>query len=239
MLLGFGRSAWAQPDFRHPPRQYVSLRQGGRSYFVEQNLSPQRAQAAVNRLDTHLRASIQLLPSHSRPALRRLPVFVLEGPAAPGGGKDNGLEYFRQDAPDHFKTLDPRWRDCIVCYCAQNYQNISDLWAAKSVLHELAHAYDLENFPENQPDIVLAWKHARAQGLYRQVVDEEGQVLSQAYALTNPLEYFAELSVMAFGRCNYAPVDRAALRRYDPVGFSMIRKMWRLRLDHNPPNPPH
>ena len=47
------------------------------------------------------------------------------------------------------------------------------------------------------------------------------------YALTNQLEFFAELSCMYFIKCNYEPSDRRQLKAYDPVGYAMIRKMWK------------
>ncbi|MGP0068554.1 MAG: hypothetical protein ACLQGP_33765 [Isosphaeraceae bacterium] len=50
--------------------------------------------------------------------------------------------------------------------------------------------------------------------------------LERAYAITNQLEYFAELSCMYFVQCNSKPSDRAQLKDYDPVGYAMIRKMW-------------
>ena len=33
---------------------------------------------------------------------------------------------------------------------------------------------------------------------------------------------------MYFVGCNYEPSDRKQLKDYDPVGYEMIRKMWRV-----------
>ncbi|MCA1963803.1 MAG: hypothetical protein LDL31_07655, partial [Prosthecobacter sp.] len=104
----------------------------------------------------------------------------------------------------------------------------TDLWALKSVVHELGHAYHKENWAENQPDILAAWRHALEQKLYRDVNDDKGRVIPAAYALTNPLEYFAELTALYFARGNYAPFDRKGLRAYDPAGYAMIEKLWGL-----------
>ena len=112
-----------------------------------------------------------------------------------------GLDYIQKDAPRYHPELDRRWGDAIVVYCAKNYIDISDLWARKALLHEFAHAYQLEQWPEHQPDIQSAWEHARDSGLYRNVRDiETGKTLDSAYALVNQLEYFAELSAMYFAK---------------------------------------
>ena len=76
------------------------------------------------------------------------------GPKAPGGGKDNGLEYMHPRNPSDRPELDPRWGDSIVVFCAENYVNLSDLWAIKAIVHEFAHAYQLHNWPEDQPEIL-------------------------------------------------------------------------------------
>ena len=58
-----------------------------------------------------------------------------------------------------------------MVYCAQNYLDISDLWAMKALFHEFAHAYQLEQWPEKQPDILHAWEHAVKENKYRNVRD--------------------------------------------------------------------
>jgi hypothetical protein len=58
---------------------------------------------------------------------------------------------------------------------------------------------------------------------------ETGKTLESAYALVNQLEYFAELSCMYFAKCNYEPSTRRELKDYDPVGYAMIRKLWKLQ----------
>lgn len=134
--------------------------------------------------------------------------------------------------PDFHAELDPRWRDCIVIYCAHNYVVISDLWAAKALRHEFAHAYQLRHWPEKQPQIYSAWKNAMNEHLYMNVKDDDGKTVPAAYATANQLEYFAELSCMYFGECNYYPFNRKQLNRYDHTGYKMIEFMWYAQ---NPP----
>ncbi len=116
----------------------------------------------------------------------------------------------------------------MVLYCAQNYIDLTDLWALKAVMHEYGHAYQLENWPENEPEIVGAYNNATEHGLYRKVKDVDGKMLDAAYATTNQLEYFAELTAMYFVGCNYQPFNRSELKQYDPVGYAMIERFWRV-----------
>jgi hypothetical protein len=160
--------------------------------------------------------------------LRRLPIFLMYGPAAKSGGRDNGLEYFQKTAPQHFSYLDPRMASSVLIYSAENFVWITEFWALKALLHEFAHAYQLEQWPEEQPDICAAWENARRLGLYHNVKDEHDKLIPEAYALVNQLEYFAECSCMYFVGCNYEPRDRAAFAAYDPAGHAMIRKVWKL-----------
>lgn len=93
------------------------------------------------------------------------------------------------------------------------------------LLHEMAHAYH-HLTPAIDPLIRTAYDQAKAAGLYRQVTRSHGKVLVEAYALSNPHEYFSELSEAYFGENDFAPYDRAELRAYDATGFAMIEQVW-------------
>jgi hypothetical protein len=220
-------TALALPDYRH--RAYSVIQVRGRTFRLEKTLSAKLGLQAARRLEENFQTGLNLLPAHAGPGLRSLKLYIMQGPDAPGGGRDNGLEYFRPGAPNWRQEIDRHWNHCIVCYCAQNYTIQTNLWALKGVLHEQAHAYFLAHYPEKQPEIMAAWEHAQQTGLYRNVTDDEGRLHEQAYALTNQLEYFAELSTMYFARCNYPPFDRAALRKYDPQGYAAIELLWKVR----------
>lgn len=224
-------------NFREPAREYVERSVDGWKLQLERDLVeryPDDATRVVDRLQGKLGQTLELLPEHTRPTLRWLTLFVMAGPDAPGGGRDNGAEYCRSIDPDYHPQLDPRWRSAMVVYSAANYLQQSEQWAVQMLLHEFAHAWQLERWPEKQPEIWAAWQHANDQGLYRNVKDVNGNPLAAAYALQNQLEYFAELSCAYFWRGEYEPFDREALRQYDPVGFAMIETMWGV---HQPPPP--
>jgi hypothetical protein len=66
-------------------------------------------------------------------------------------------------------------------------------------------------------------------GLYKDVMDNKSRVIASAYAIKNPLEYFAELSAASFVGINYHPFDKKGLERYDPTGHRMIEQPWSTR----------
>jgi hypothetical protein len=219
-------------NYRQPVREYKDMRIDDMKVAVEKQLqaeAPRIAAKALERLKTERTSALAALPAKARKQLAGIPFFLMYGPKAKGGGRNNGLEYFQKIAAEQHPELDRRWGDVIVIYCAQNYVDISELWALKALLHEFAHAYQLEQWPEDQPEIKHAWENARNSGLYRNVLDvESGKRLERAYALVNQLEYFAELSCMYFVGCNYVPASRTELKAYDPVGYEMIRSRWRV-----------
>ncbi len=218
-------------NYRQPVREYRDVRMGDMKVAVEKQLqaeAPQIAAKALERLKSERTRALAALPAKASKQLGGIPFFLMYGPKAKNGGRNNGLEYFQKNALRQHPELDRRWGDAIVIYCAQNYVQISDLWARKALLHEFAHAYQLEQGPEHQPDIQSAWEHARDSGRYRNVRDvETGKTVDSAYALVNQLEYFAGLSCVYFAKCNYQPANREELKAYDPVGYAMIRKLWK------------
>lgn len=218
-----------QPVIDFTKRLYVVGKAGKLTVQVEKQLmadEPEIAKKALARLDEKLAEAFKAVPKPAQPDLRKLRFFLMYGTKAKDGGRNNGLEYFRKNSPKFHKHLDPKWENCIVIYCAENYVQITDFWALKALVHEFAHAHQLEHGPEEIPIIRQAWENATKLGLYRKVKDNEGKEIEKAYASVNHLEYFAELSCMYFVGCNYQPFNRKELKEYDPTGYAMVQKMW-------------
>ena len=216
-------------NFREPAREYVERAAGGWKVWVERELVegyPDLADKALRRLDAKLGELLRLLPASSRAQLQQLPIFLMLGEESKAGGRNNGAEYFQHNAPTFFEQLDSRWGSSLVIYSSRNYVWLTDDWALLVLIHEFGHAWHLEQWPEKQPEILAAWEQAVAQKLYEGVKDVQGTRLERAYAATNQLEYFAELSCAYFFRGEYEPFDREALRLHDPEGFAMMEKMW-------------
>ncbi|MCX6879974.1 MAG: hypothetical protein NTW21_40165 [Verrucomicrobia bacterium] len=219
-------------NFRDPPREYTPVLAAGWTIQVEKQAlaeEPELAGKAAARLGQKLNEALAALPEASRANLKKLKIFLMYGPKAKGGGRDNGTEYYQPQAPDCYPTLDPHWGNSIVIYSAENYEWQSDLWALKLTLHELAHAHHLGQWPEDRAEIVRAYENAMNRKLYRNVRTDQGQTVAKAYAIENPMEYFAELSCMYFAGCDYAPRNRQELATYDPEGYAMIRELWEIK----------
>ena len=220
-------------NYRQPERDFSERTAGGWTFQLERELvlqSPEAAERVVQRLETNLTEMLASFPEHTRESLRQVTIFVMLGEQATGGGRANGGEYFRRIDPDFHPHLDTRWRNAVVIYSAANYLQQNDHWAKQVLVHEFAHAWHLDQWPEQQPEIYDAWQSATQAKLYRNVKDTNGTVLDQAYAAHNQMEYFAELTCAYFHRGEYEPFDRAALQAYDPTGFAMIETMWGIHL---------
>lgn len=220
-------------DYAHPLRDYSCRRVAGWSVLLEEEMltnAPALTQRTLRRLETRLNEIRGVLPSHTLSLLQRVPIFVLYGNKSKYGGRSRGAQYFAQNAPDHNKSLDPRMASCIVIFSADHFVGLSDFGASKILLHEMAHAWHLEQWPENQVDIVSAYQGAMEKRLYRSVRKADGKVLEKAYATENHLEYFAEVSCTWLLGSDSFPFDRGDMSLYDPSGASLMRKFW----DTNP-----
>ncbi len=103
-------------------------------------------------------------------------------------------------------------------------------------LHELAHAYHdrvlSEGFGNHQ--IKAALENAKAKGLYDRVEQRFGDGRSanvRAYAITNPLEYFAECSEAFFSTNYFFPFTREQLEKHDPEMFALLKTLWSVPAD--------
>jgi hypothetical protein len=99
-------------------------------------------------------------------------------------------------------------------------------------LHELAHAYHdrfLPNGFENA-EIKAAYARAKASESYEKVERWNGngraKTVERAYAMTNPMEYFAECTEAFFSRNDFFPFTREELKRHDPEMYALLAKLW-------------
>lgn len=93
------------------------------------------------------------------------------------------------------------------------------------VLHELAHAYHDQEFGYEDAEIRGTFEAARAGGKYDQVLHIEGYT-TKHYALSNQMEYFAELSEAYFGTNDFYPFVRSELKQHDPRAYELLEKIW-------------
>lgn len=93
------------------------------------------------------------------------------------------------------------------------------------VLHELAHAYHDQVLSFDHAEIRAAYDAAKKSGTYDQVLHIQGNT-TKHYALTTPMEYFAELSEAYIGTNDFYPFVRSELKRHDPKAYELLEKFW-------------
>ncbi len=98
-------------------------------------------------------------------------------------------------------------------------------------LHELAHAYHDRVLPAGFENTFIkqGYEKAKRSGKYDNVEQRFGDGRSakvRAYALTNPQEYFAELTEAFFSTNDFFPITREELRRHDPETFALLQNLW-------------
>ncbi len=98
-------------------------------------------------------------------------------------------------------------------------------------LHELAHAYHDRVLAGGfgNPQIKDAYEKAKASAKYDRVQrrDSEGNVrMDRAYALTNPMEYFAETTEAFFSTNDFYPFNLDELKQHDPEMGQLLAKLW-------------
>ncbi|MEM1443526.1 MAG: hypothetical protein AAGF67_14365, partial [Verrucomicrobiota bacterium] len=66
---------------------------------------------------------------------------------------------------------------------------------------------------------------------YEQVERFDGNRFRQdrAYALSNPMEYFAESTEAYFGRNDFYPFNREELKKHDPYMHGLLPQLWQLQ----------
>ena len=101
------------------------------------------------------------------------------------------------------------------------------------ILHELAHGYHdrvLAGGFDNV-EIKAAYERAKASKSYDKVERWLGKgwpnTFEKAYAMTSPMEYFAETTEAFFSRNDFFPFTRAELEKHDPGMERLLAKLWK------------
>lgn len=178
------------------------------------NLEP-----AIALLTLRFKEIVARVPKSALPKLRMIPTWIeRDNPKIPcmcyhpdkNWLKSNGMN------PDKEKGVE-----------LSNLKNFV-LWSIDQpsmVLHEYAHGFHDTVYGFEIPLVLDAYKLAMDQHLYDEVSYYRGQK-KKAYAATNQMEYFAELTEAYFGFNDFFPFTKPELESYDSVGAKMIGKAW-------------
>jgi len=94
------------------------------------------------------------------------------------------------------------------------------------VLHELAHAYHDQVLGFDDHRIREAYEAFRRSGHGDQALLHDG-TRTRHYGLTDPKEFFAEMTEAFFGSNDFQPFNRAELRTAEPAICDLLDSVWR------------
>ncbi len=102
------------------------------------------------------------------------------------------------------------------------YENHRMPWV---VLHELAHAYHDQVLGFDNARIEAVWKKFCDSGKYQSVLTSPGH-MREHYGLTNPKEFFAEMTESYFGSNDFYPFVTGELKQAEPESFTLMSDLW-------------
>ncbi|WP_435277332.1 hypothetical protein ACMAZF_20535 (plasmid) [Psychrobium sp. nBUS_13] len=213
-------------DYCTPRRKYYKAGTNWTIYLEKILVDADKAYAdrALNKLEQNLNEIISKLPPTAARQLKKLDIYLMKGEKS--GVNEGGMSYIRPGEPKNYHYLDPKWQHAIVVYSAKTLMYLDEMWTKKALMHELAHAWHISNWPQRHPPIYNAYLNAKSKGLYQNIEDYKGRKIEKAYAIKNQMEYFADLSAMYFVGGNYFPYNKNELAKYDFEGVGMIKEMW-------------
>jgi hypothetical protein len=182
---------------------------------------------ALVLLKRQLDEIVRVVPAAPLAALREVPLYI--SPEYPG--TQPRAEYH----PD-VKWLEENGRDPAMARSVE-FTNVRIFEQETDrmpnfVLHELAHAFHDRALPMGfaNPEIKAAYEKAKAGGRYDRVERRHGNgkpnTFERAYAMENPMEFFAETSEAFLSRNDYFPFTRDELKAHDPETFALLEKLW-------------
>jgi len=187
---------------------------------------PEATERALALFTAQLQEIIRVVPPPAVVELRKVPIWFSpeyqgEQPRAeyhPGAGwlKDNGR--------------DPAMAKGVEFSNVRIFERETRRMP-NFTLHELAHAYHDRTLSDgfDNPQLKAAFENARSRKLYEQVEQRFGDGRSEivrAYAMTNPMEYFAESSEAFFSTNDFFPFNREQLEKHDPQMFALLKTLW-------------
>jgi len=212
-------------DFVHEPTSsYESRSVHGFTVMVSEaaRAHPDSTDPALELLEEELKEVSELVPESALALLRTIRIWVEhENPDRPCACYHVSATWLRANGYNVEKA-----RSVEISNCANFVE-----WVTRTqpmmVLHELAHGYHDIVFGYDDAAIRAAFERARDDGIYDAIDYVHGGV-TRHYALTNQMEYFAELSESYFGKNDFFPFTRDELRQHDPLGLAAIEAAWSL-----------
>lgn len=206
----------------HPTAAYSRRESWGFTIMIAPDLESHEGtrDAAIAEMEKQLAAICESVPGNRLVVLRGSRIWM-EWEAKPRGAAEHHPSKDWLEANGY----NPEKAGDVEISNARNFVAWSQKAQPWMVMHELAHAYHHDTRKENGDRIEAVYKKVMAAGLYDDVGHVDGRK-RRAYAASNPMEYFAELTEAYFGKNDFEPFDREGLRRFDPDGYGLMREVW-------------
>jgi hypothetical protein len=181
---------------------------------------------ALELLAVQLREIIQVVPAPAVQHLRKITLWFTRAYPGQGGRAEYhpGAGWLRDNGRDPAMVHGVEFTD-IPDFESETRR------MPNFTLHELAHAYHDRVLPGgfSNAEIAAAYKAAKASQRYERVQrkDAAGKIhWDRAYAMTDPMEYFAECTEAFFSRNDFYPFNRTELQQHDPDVDALLVRLW-------------
>ena len=188
---------------------------------------PKLTAKAIELLDKQLEEITRVVPKPAVLKLKKVPLYFM--PEYPGviqrAEYHPGASWLRANDRDPTMAKGIEFTNIRIFEAETNRM-------PNFALHELAHAYHDRELPKGfgNPEIQAAFARAKDSGRYDKVERSLGNgkpnKFEKAYALTNPMEYFAETTEAYFSRNDFFPFTREQLKKHDPDMVELLEKLW-------------
>ena len=197
---------------------------------------------AMELLTVQLREITRVVPPAAVKELRKVPLWF--SPPYPNAGQraeyHPGAGWLRDNGRDPVMVKAVEFTNVRIF--ERETKRMSNF-----ALHELAHAYHDRVLPKGfgNPDLKAAFEQAKEKELYEKVERRFGDgrtSVERSYAMTNPMEYFAECSEAFFSTNDFFPFTKKQLEKHDPEMFALLGRLWskpgeKQTADASSPNP--
>lgn len=217
--------ALTQAYVHEPFENYSKEMHSGFTLYISAAARKQNdtTQPAINLLAKQLKEMVEIVPAESLKTLRAIPVFMeQENPKHPCACYHVSKEWLAENG------YIPQKVRSVEISNTKNYVGWINLNQPFMTLHEFAHGYHDALYTHNDKYIEAVYKSAVSNGKYDLVPHNRGGK-RKAYALNNQAEYFAELTEAYFGINDFYPFKRAELKEFDPQGYDMIERCWKIK----------
>jgi len=188
---------------------------------------PKATSHAMNLLKKQLVEIIRVVPKPAVAELQKVPLYFSPEYEAKKGRAEfhPGEEWLKENGRDPAMVKAVEFSN--VMSFEQEMRRMPNF-----ALHELAHAYHnlVLNEGFGNPQIAAVYERAKESGKYDNVERWHGvpnkNTFEKAYAMTNPMEYFAETTEAYFSKNDFFPFTSAELKKTDPEMFDLLTELW-------------